>query len=103
MRATVAGTLVAGVLVLAASRADAGELSALFDLSVRVGERGITLDGRVGRPPGQTSGSISGRARDGGVVFDGWLDDRGRTWLFEFDANPRDGLRAVVRRAPLGI
>jgi len=96
-------TLLAAALLVAAPPAGAGELSGLFDFSVRIGERGITLGGRVDGPFGPTSGTVNGRVRDGGVAVDGWLDDRGKTWLFELDANARDGLRATVRRSPLRI
>jgi hypothetical protein len=81
-------------------RVEAGELSTLLDLNLRFSERGFTLDARVDGPDGPTKGSVKGRLRDdGGMGLDGWVDDRGKLWLFELDAE-RDGLRAIIRRSP---
>jgi len=103
MRTIVGGVLVAAALLLATSFADAGELDPVLDLSLRWGGDHVTLGGRVDGPLGPTSGTVTGRLGRGGVTIDGWLDDRGRTWTFEFDASLLDGLRAVVRRAPQRI
>jgi hypothetical protein len=104
MRLTLTLALLAGGLLVATTRAEAGELNALFDLSVRAGEGGITLGGRAEGPRGPASGILNGRLKPGGVAVDGWIDDRGRTWEFELDADARTGgLRAIVRRAPQRI
>jgi hypothetical protein len=96
-------TLVTVALLLAASFAGAGEPSSVFDLSLRWREDHVTLGGRLDGPLGPTSGTVSGRLGRGGIVVDGWFDDRGRTWTFELDASLLDGLRAVIRRAPQRI
>jgi hypothetical protein len=99
-----AGLLLAGAALVAVPPADAGELNTLFDLSFRVGDGGFTLGGRVDGPRGPASGAITGRWRWSGVAVDGWIDDRGRTWTFELDADVRDGgMRAVIRRPPQRI
>jgi hypothetical protein len=103
MTLRVALTLLAGGLLAAVPRAEAGELNALFDLSLRLGGKGITLGGHVDGPDGRSGITLNGRLQPGGVIFDGWLEDRGRAWLFELDADVKDGLRATVRRAPLRI
>src|SRR5262249_49474467 len=97
------GTLVAAALLLATSSAGAGELNSVFDLSLRWGDGGVTLGGRIDSPLGPTSGTVTGRMRPDRLPMDGWLDDRGQTWTFELDANFRDGLRAVIRRPPQRI
>lgn len=104
MNLKLALTLLAGSVLAAIPRAEAGELNALFDFNLRVGDGGITLGGRVDGPLGPSGATINGRLKRGGVAIDGWLDDRGRTWQFELDASMVDGaLRAVVRRAPQRI
>jgi len=103
MRMMLAGMLLGGAVLVAVPPADAGELNALFDLSFRVGDGGFTLGGRVDGPLGPTSGALTGRLRRGGVALDGWLDDRGKTWIFELGADVFDGMRAVVRRPPLRL
>ena len=103
MRSTLVFAVVVAAALVAVLPTEAGELSALFDLNVRIGDGGFTLDGRVGGPLGPTSGALTGRLRRDGVTLDGWFDDRGKTWLFELDANLRDGMRAVVRPSPQRI
>ena len=104
MRTMLVGALLAAAVVAIAAPVDAGALNALFDLSFRIGERGITLGGRVDGPSGPSSGEVTGRLKPGGVTVDGWVDDRGQTWLFELDASVLDGaMRAVVRRSPMRI
>ena len=56
MRTMLVGALLAGAVVVIAAPVDAGELNALFDLSFRIGERGITLGGRLDGPNGPSSG-----------------------------------------------
>jgi hypothetical protein len=104
MRRLLSVALLAGAMLVAIPPAEAGELNALFDLSFRVGDGGVTLGGRVDGPLGPTSATITGRLQRGGVAVDGWLDDRGQTWTFELDANVLDGvMRAIVRRPPQRI
>ena len=104
MKALLTGLLVLSTVPAAVPPAGAGELNALFDLSVRLGEGGVTLDRRVDGPRGPASGAVTGRLRPGGIVIDGWVDERGQTWTFELDANVRDGaMRAVIRRPPQRI
>ena len=103
MKMVMGATLLAGALLAATSFADAGELDPVLDLSLRWGDDRVTLGGRIDGPLGPTSGTVTGRLGRGGVTIDGWLDDGGRTWTFELDASLLDGLRAVVRRAPLRI
>jgi hypothetical protein len=103
MKLKLALTLLAGSVLAGIPRAEAGELNALFDLSLRVGDGGITLGGRVDGPLGPTGATINGRLRPGGIAVDGWIEDQGKGWTFELDANAREGLRAVVRRAPQRI
>ena len=104
MRGMLAGILLAGVLLGTVLTVEAGESTAPFDLSLRWGDTGLTLEGRVAGPLGPASGRVTGRLRRGGVTIDGWLDDRGHTRIFELDANVLDGVfRAVVRDSPMGI
>jgi hypothetical protein len=99
-----AGLVLVGAVLVAAAPVDAGELQTIFDLSFRVRDGGFTLGGRVDGPGGPSSGAVSGRLKPGGVVLDGWLDDRGRTTMFEIDASILDGeMRAVIRRPPQRI
>jgi hypothetical protein len=100
MKRMLAGTFLAGALTVAVPRVEAGELSTLLDLSLRFSERGFTLDARVDGPHGPTTGSVKGQLRDdGGMGLNGWVDDRGKVWLFELDADEREGLRAIIRRS----
>jgi hypothetical protein len=103
MKMVMGATLVGGALLLATSLAGADEPSPVFDLSIRWGDDRVTLGGRIDGPSGPTSGTVNGRLGRGGIVIDGWFDDRGRTWTFELDANLLEGLRAIVRRAPQRI
>ena len=54
-------------------------------------------------PLGPASGALTGRVGRDGITIDGWVDERGRTWTFELDANLLEGLRATIRRAPQRI
>ena len=99
----VTATLVGGTLLAATSLAGAGELHPMFDLSLRWSDGGVTLGGRVDGPMGPASGTVTGRLGRDGLAIDGWFDERGRSWIFELDANARDGFRAIVRPAPQRI
>jgi hypothetical protein len=100
MKRMLTGIFLAGALTVAVPRVGAEELSTLLDLSLRFSERGFTLDARVDGPDGPIQGSVKGRLRDdGGMGLDGRVDDRGKVWLFELDAE-RDGLRAIIRSSP---
>jgi hypothetical protein len=103
MHGWIGGTLIGAALLLPAAPALGGELSTVLDLSLRWGDGRVTMGGRVEGPGGPTSGTVTGRLRPGGVTVDGWLDDRGRTWTFEFDANALEGLRAIIRKPPQRI
>jgi hypothetical protein len=104
MKPMLAGLLLATAALVPAAPAAAGELQTILDLSFRVRDGGFTLGGRVDGPDGPSSGAVSGRLKPGGVVLDGWLDDRGQTTMFEIDASMRDGaMRAVIRRSPQRI
>ena len=104
MRLMLAVLLVAGAVSALVATVEAGELNSVFDLSFRVGDGGVTLGGRVDGPNGPAGAGLTGRLQRGGVALDGWLDDRGRTWTFELDANVLDGvMRAIVRRPPQRI
>jgi hypothetical protein len=104
MKTMLAALLLGGAGLVSAPSVAAGELNTLFDLSFRLGDGGFTLGGRVDGPSGPASGAVSGRLQRGGLVIEGWVDERGQTWTFELDANVLDGaLRAVVRRPPQRI
>ncbi len=99
----VGAALVAGTLLLATSRAGAGERHPMFDLSLCWDDDHVTLGGRIDGPMGPASGTVTGRLGRDGLAIDGWFDERGRTWTFELDASPLGGLRAIVRPAPQRI
>jgi len=104
MKRLVSTTLVGATLLATTSLAAAGELHPTFDLSLRWSEGGgVTLGGRVDGPTGPASGTVTGRLGRDGITIDGWFDERGRSWIFELDANARDGFRAIVRPAPQRI
>src|SRR5207247_6229725 len=86
-RMLVASMALVATLLSTGSLAGAGEPGSPFDLSLRWGPDRVTLDGRVDGPLGPASGSLRGRVGRDGITIDGWVDERGRTWTFELDAN----------------
>lgn len=104
MRAMLVGTLLGCAVLGVGLPAEADESSAPFDLSLRWGDSGLTLEGHIAGPLGPASGLITGRLQRGGVAVEGWLDERGRTRTFELDANVLDRVfRAIVRDSPARI
>ena len=103
MNVKLALTLLAGGVLAAAARGEAGELNAVFNFNLSADGRGFTLGGRVDGPGGPAGATVNGRLRPDGVAVEGRVEERGRAWDFELDASAKDGLRATARRAPQRI